>query len=573
MRQEAIVLKFGSSVLRSPTDLPVAVDEIYRHVREGRKVVAIVSAFAGVTDGLIERAHSVGGRADPHAYAALVGSGELESAAMLALSLAQHGVPSRLLPPEQFGLRAHGDPVDAEPHDVDLALLRATLVEAQAVIVPGFVAHDEANRAMLLGRGGSDYTALFLARKLGIDCTLLKDVDGLYERDPATAGPAPQRFTHVTWDEALRVAGRLVQPKTIRFAQLHRQSFRVTRPGACRSTVVGPGPSVLERKTRPRPVRVVLLGLGTVGRGVYERLAALPGQFEIVRIVVRDLGKHLATGIPRQLLSTNPWDAVNVDADVVVEALGGDLPAAEILLTALLAGRRVVTANKTALAPHWASFAPFVEPPAPALRFSAAAGGAVPVLETLGALARQRAAPRSVRGVLNGTCNYLLDRLADGVEWREALAEAQALGFAEPDPSADVSGLDAEFKLKLCAGTLFGRLPDATIRRGIEHLADAGRGEDHRSVRLIASLWRDGERLLARIEPQSLETSDFLAGARGEENRVEITLADGRMLRLSGKGAGRWPTTAAVLGDLWEIAREHEQANGSGMQLRLAASG
>ena len=572
MRQESIVLKFGSSVLRSPADLPVAVDEIYRHVREGHKVVAVVSAFAGVTDRLIERAHSVGGRADPHAYAALVGSGELESAAMLTLSLAQHGIPSRLLPPEQFGLRAHGDPVDAEPHDVDLGLLRATLVEAQAVVVPGFVAHDEANRAMLLGRGGSDYTALFLARRLGVDCILLKDVDGLYERDPAGSGPAPRRFTQVTWDEALRVAGRLVQPKTIRFAQLHRQSFRVTRPGAARLTVVGPGPSVLEHATRYAPLRVILLGLGTVGRGVYERLSVLPDQFEIVRIVVRDVGKHANAGIPRELLSSNPWDAVNVAGDVVVEALGGEMPAAEVLLAALLAGRQVVTANKAALASHWDRFARFAGPSTPTLRFSAAAGGAVPVLEMLRGLAG-RASPVTVRGVLNGTCNYVLDRHAQGIEWREAVAEAQALGFAEPDPSADLSGLDAEFKLRLCAAASFGRLPDAAVRRGIAHLADAEGPEDVGSLRLVASLSRDGDRLLARVRPESLGPSDCLAGARGEENRVEITLADGTILRLSGKGAGRWPTTVAVLGDLWEVARELELAAVSPVQVPRAASG
>jgi homoserine dehydrogenase len=573
MREEAIVLKFGSSVLRSPADLPVAVDEIYRHVREGRKVVAVVSAFAGVTDRLIERAHAVGGCADPHAYAALVGSGELESAAMLALSLAQHGVPSRLLPPEQLGLRAHGDPADAEPHDVDLGLLRATLAEAQAVVVPGFLAHDEANRTVLLGRGGSDYTALFLARRLGIDCILLKDVDGLYERDPAASGPTPRRFTQVTWDEALRVAGRLVQPKTIRFAQLHRQSFRVTRPGAARLTLVGPGPSALEHATRPPPIRVVLLGLGTVGRGVYDRLSALPAQFEIARVVVRDVGKHAAAGIPREVLSSNPWDAVNVAADVVVEALGGEMPAAEVLLAALLAGRQVVTANKAALASHWDTFARFAGPSSRALRFSAAAGGAVPVLERLRALAAG-ATPVAVRGVLNGTCNYLLDRLAQGAGWREAHAEAQALGFTEPDSSADVSGLDAEFKLRLCAGVLFGRMPDAIVRSGIGHLAqERPRSEDIGLLRLVASLTRDGDRLLAQVCTESLEPSDFLAGARGEDNRVEIKLADGGILRLGGKGAGRWPTTAALLGDLWEVARELERADASPRPVPLAASG
>lgn len=569
--QEIVVLKFGSSVLRGPADLPVAVDEIYRHLREGRKVVAVVSAFAGVTDRLVERAHSVGGRADPHAYAALVGSGELESAAMLTLSLARHGVPSRLLPPEQFGLRAHGDPVDAEPEDMDPGLVRTALVGSQAVVVPGFVAHDEANRTMLLGRGGSDYTALFIARRLDAECVLLKDVDGLYERDPASAGPPPRRFEQVTWHEALRVAGQLVQPKTIRFAQFHRQPFSVTRPGAARTTVVGPGPSRLAAPVRGRPLRVVLLGLGTVGGGVFERLVAQPERFEVARVVVRDATRHVAAGAPRGLLSSDPWDAVRVDADVVVEALGGEHPAAEVLLAALTAGRRVVTANKVAVAARWDAFAPFACGPSPALRCSAAAGGAVAVLETIERLAHRRIV--SVRGVLNGTCNYVLDRLADGADYHEALAEAQSLGFAEPDPFNDVSGLDAELKLRLCAQAAFGYGPARVARRGIEGLGPADVVREGRRSRLVATICREGGGIRACVGPEWLDPDDYLSGTHGEENRVEIELGDGERVRLSGKGAGRWPTTAALLGDLGQVARELESAAGPAAKARQAAPG
>ena len=567
-----VVLKFGSSVLGSAADLPVAVDEIYRHVRAGRRVVAVVSAFAGVTDALIERAHGVGGRADPYAYASLVGSGEIESAAMLTLSLASHGVPARLLPPEQFTLRAHGDPVDAEPHDFDVSLLAATLERLPAVVVPGFVAHDEQNRTVLLGRGGSDFTALFIAQRLAADCILIKDVDGLYERDPASPGPAPRRFSQVTWDEALRVAGRLVQPKTIRFAHLHRQSFQVTRAGAAHATVVGPGPSRLHAAAPAAPLKVVLLGLGTVGRGVYERLRAQPERFEIVRSVVRDPAKHVASGIPASLLSSNPWDAINVEADVVVEALGGEFPAAELLLAALMAGRRVVTANKAAVAPHCETFAQYLQGPDPQLRVSAAAGGAVPVLE---ALAREGVSCRIValRGVLNGTCNFVLDRMAPGAGYAEALAEAQSLGFAEPDPAADVSGLDAAHKLRLCAQVAFGRAPASVERRGIDRLERSAPGTPGRTLRLVAAVSTGDGGLQARVAPEWVPEESFLAGARGEENRVEIEFVDGAILRLAGKGAGRWPTTTAVLGDLWEAARSAESQAAYASPTRIAALG
>ena len=567
-----VVLKFGSSVLRSAADLPVAVDEIYRHVRAGRRVVAVVSAFAGVTDALIARAQTVGGRADPHAYASLVGSGEIESAAMLTLSLATHGVPARLLPPEQFTLRAHGDPLDAEPHDFDAAILRTTLEHSSAVVVPGFIAHDEHNRTVLLGRGGSDFTALFLASRLGADCTLVKDVDGLYERDPATPGPAPRRFAQVTWDEALRVAGKLVQPKTIRFAHLHRQSFDVTCAGAGHATRVGPGPSRLETAAPAAPLRVVLLGLGTVGLGVYERLQACPDRFEVVRAVVRNPSRHAAAGIPATLLSTNPWDAINVEADLVVEALGGEFPAAEVLLAALIAGRRVVTANKAAIAPHWESFAPFTRGEEPPLALSAAVGGAVPALEAIG---RERVTRRvtGLRGVLNGTCNYVLDRIAGGASYDEALGEAQALGFAEPDPAADVSGLDAEHKLRLCAQAAFGHGPVTVSTSGIDRLDAVPNGASGEVLRLVAeATWIDGV-LEARVAPVWLPGDSFLAGARGEENRLELLFEDGATLRLSGKGAGRWPTTAAVMGDVWEHVRAAEAGDRRWQAGPVAATG
>jgi homoserine dehydrogenase len=569
---QIVVLKFGSSVLRSSADLPIAVDEIYRHVRAGRRVVAVVSAFAGVTDSLIERAHGVGGHADPYAYAALVGSGEIESAAMLALSLAQHGVPARLLPPEQFTLRAHGDPLDAEPHDFDEALLRETLGQVPAVVVPGFVAHDECRRTLLLGRGGSDFTALFLAGRLGADCILVKDVDGLYERDPASAGPPPRRFTQVTWDDALRVAGRLVQPKTIRFAHLQRQSFSVTCAGSPHATRVGPGPSLLEAASRAAPLRVVLLGLGTVGRGVYERLLAQPDRFEVVRAVVRHPARHTATGVPTSLLSTNPWDAVNEDADVVVEALGGEFPAAELILASLLAGRRVVTANKAAVAAHWESFAPFALGAAPRLRLSAAAGGAVPVLE---AALRESTSRRIValRGVLNGTCNYVLDRIEAGATYTEALAEAQSLGFAEADPTADVSGLDAARKLRLCALLAGAPLPARPEQQGIDGLAGAIHADPTTTLRLVAELDLRGTAPAARVAPARLPRDGFLARARGEDNRVEIEFEDGALLRLAGKGAGRWPTTVSVCADLWDVAREAPRGRIPLAEARWAATG
>lgn len=319
------------------------------------------------------------------------------------------------------------------------------------------------------------------------------------------------------------------------------------------------------------PLRVVLLGLGNVGRGVFERLQADPARFEIVRAVVREPLRHAAAGVPSKILSANPWDALNVAADVVVEALGGESPAAGILHAALLRGRRVVTANKLAVVAGWPALRPWAEGQAPRLRFSAAVGGEVPVIETLLDLAR-RDSVRRLRGVLNGTCNFVLDRIAAGEDYAAALAEAQARGFAEPDPTADVSGLDAECKLRLAAWAAFGRWPEALDRAGIENTQRARRASDGAALRLVAELERVGDRLVGRVAPQWCPPKDYLAGARGEENRVEITTVAGERIRLAGRGAGRWPTTASVLGDLDAVWREHSAGREDGLEGRKLAT-
>ncbi len=320
-----------------------------------------------------------------------------------------------------------------------------------------------------------------------------------------------------------------------------------------------------------RPLRVVLLGLGNVGRGIFERLRADPSRFDLRRVIVRDPARHAAAGVPAALLSANAWDALNVPADLVIEALGGESPAAGILQAALLGGRRVVSANKLAVVAGWTTLRPWAEGPAPRLRFSAAVGGEVPVLETLTALAR-RGPVVSLRGVLNGTCNFVLDRIAAGQAYATAVAEAQSLGFAEPDPAADVSGLDAECKLRLASWAAFGRWPDVVQRTGIEETRSARRACDGHVLRLVAQVERAGGRLVGRVAPQWCAPDDYLAGARGEENRVEIVTGGLERVCLEGKGAGREPTTRAVFADLDALWLEYVAPRQAGFTRRRPQS-
>jgi homoserine dehydrogenase len=553
MSEAIVCLKFGSSVLRTAADLPWCVQQIYAHVRRGERVVAVVSAFAGVTDALYARAREHGG--DEHATAALVATGEHEAAALLALALDRCGVPARLLSPQAVQLRTRGSALDAEPAEVATQPFRQALAERPVVVFPGFCGVDGGGHATLLGRGGSDLTALFLAERLGARCVLVKDVDGLYERDPALPGPPPSRYARLTWEEALRVGGKVVQPKTLRTARLHGRSLEIRAIGSPLGTVVGAQPAELAPPAAHRPLRVALLGLGVVGGGVYERLRQRPDLFDVVAIAVRSPARHVQRGVPAGLLTTNPWATLAADPDVVVEALGGVTPASDLLLAALLDGRRVVTANKAALAAHHGRFAPFLAGPFPRLRASAAVGGAVPVLEAIDALlAAGAGAPplARVRGVVNGTCNYVLDRLADGLDLASAIAEAQAAGYAEPDPTFDVSGHDAAHKLTLIVARATGRVPERVDVQGLD-AATAPLQRDAiaagRRVKLVAS-W-DGA--VARVALESLPPDDALAAARAEENVVELVLADGTVRRLAGRGAGRAPTATAVIADLLDV--------------------
>lgn len=240
-----VVLKFGSSVLRTEADLPRAVHEIYRHWRLGARVVAVVSAFGDTTDQLLSRAKNICSQPEQTALANLLATGEAASSALLALALNSAGISARVLDPVQAGLRTVGGTLDAELIGVkkDRVLTEA---RGAVVVLPGFVGRDEYGGTTLLGRGGSDYSALFLAHEFNAQCVLLKDVDGLYASDPAGAAARPPRFSQASFDTALRVGGEVVQAKAVRFAASHKLSFEITSIGATTSTRVGPVSDQLE---------------------------------------------------------------------------------------------------------------------------------------------------------------------------------------------------------------------------------------------------------------------------------------------------------------------------------------
>jgi homoserine dehydrogenase len=553
MPRKVIVLKFGSSVLQSRADLPHAVHEIYRWIRRQYRVVAVVSAFAGETDRLLGTVEEYRD-ANPEAIARVVATGEEVATAFLALELDRFGIPAQVLDPSQIRLIAETNSNDTEPVSADILAIENVFKLGRVAVIPGFVARDRCGRVALFGRGGSDLSALFLAKQLDARCRLIKDVDGIYNSDPATCSGA-QRFDEVKFSDALAIAGKVVQQKAIAFGKKTGVQFEVAGLGESHETVVGSHGSTLSaRGHSPAPLKVGLLGLGTVGLGVFQELWKHPHLFDVTGIAVRRPELHLDHA-PNRLLTRDCWDAID-DVDVVVELIGGTDPAGELVHAALLAGKPVVTANKLLLAGDVRLEG------YPNLRYSAAVGGAVPALEAVQALAHSDAGRIvSLSGVLNGTCNYILDRIAAGCNWEQAVAEAQAKGFAEQDPSADLSGSDTVCKLLLLARRAFPEVDahyvsatgiDAIDPDWVQSAARSG----HRA-RLVGTAQLDGGRVHLEVKPKLVDASHPFAQIRNEENCLLIDTEDSDAQHVwTGRGAGRWPTTAAVMADLFDLSRE-----------------
>lgn len=567
LRASVVVLKFGSSVLRTEADYTRVVHEIYRHVRRGRRVVAVVSATGHATDSLLATAQRMSDSPPPASLAALLATGERASAALLTIALDAAGVPASLLDPIEAGLRVDGPVLDGAPVALDTRRVRLALARHPVVVLPGFFGAGPDGTPALLGRGGTDLTAVFVAQGIGARrCRLMKDVDGVFESDPAVPGTAPRRYATLAWDDAEALGAEIVQRKALQLAREHRLPFGVGTLGSSGGTLVGTGRTTLASPNgRPRPpLCVVLLGLGTVGLGVYRHLAALPERFRVVGIAVRDLERHAGDSIPHGLLCTDLRHTIAQPCDVVVELIGGLQPAEDLIGTALDAGRDVVTANKRLLAEHGPALEARAAAAGVRLRYSAAVGGAVPVLESVRRIARHWTI-RRISGVLNGTTNYVLDRLAEGWDLTAAVQDARDKGFAEADPTLDLDGSDVAHKLVLVARAAFGVMAEQLVIRqeGIDALDPAclrTAAQAGRVVRLVATVQRTADGILGHVRPRSLPPEHPLALARNEENRVLIRVAGAKPILLAGKGAGRWPTAEAVVADLLDLAHSRKEA-------------
>lgn len=298
-------------------------------------------------------------------------------------------------------------------------------------------------------------------------------------------------------------------------------------------------------------MKVAVLGYGTVGKGVFEMLTEARG-LEQGPVLVRQ-------GKMREIFQTDSMERILMDGSIgaVVETMGGEEPAFAYVSAALRAGKHVVTANKALVAARGLELARLARENGAAFLFSAACGGGVPFLHNL-SLATQSDRVLTLGGILNGTTNYMLDAMQRrDLTYAQALADAQELGYAEADPTADVSGLDALRKIMLACAVAFDRLPgEGLLHEGIEAFTaeDAADLKARGLVcRLVGRGGMAGDQVYAFVEPTLFAEGSPERSVLDNYNLARYEAKCAGPIVLMGQGAGRYPTASAVLRDLSDV--------------------
>lgn len=309
-------------------------------------------------------------------------------------------------------------------------------------------------------------------------------------------------------------------------------------------------------------LRIGLIGLGTVGSGVYKSLTEFDN-VEITKIAVRNINKPRSVQVPIENLTDNPYDIVNDPSiDVVVELMGGVDPTWDYIKTALENGKHIVTANKELLAKKGEELFNLAEKNNRVVLYEAAIAGGIPIIMPIKTILAGNKINK-IQAILNGTTNYILTKMdVDGASYEDVLKEAQALGYAETDPTGDVEGFDAAYKITTLATISFNsRIKFENVyREGITNI----RKEDMQSanelgykIKLIASATIDeNNNADVRVHPMLVPKSHMLAHINYVTNSVALSGHPIGNIVLSGPGAGEFPTASSVIGDILAIARE-----------------
>lgn len=319
-----------------------------------------------------------------------------------------------------------------------------------------------------------------------------------------------------------------------------------------------------------RPVRVGIIGLGTIGRGTLQILkengdllkSRLGAPIRVVRAADLDEGRLQASGLEPAILTTRAAEVVSdPDVEIVLELIGGIEPARSLILEAMGEGKHVVTANKALLATHWSEIISAAEEREVTLGFEGSVAGGIPLVRTLkvGLVANQI---KSVTGIINGTCNYILTRMhREKNDFSKVLKEAQDRGYAESDPSMDVEGVDAAQKLSILSNLCFNApvLPEVLPHQGISGITplDLEMAEEFGCcVKLIASASRVDRGVEAWVHPTLVPYGHPLSAVDGVFNAVYVQDDNLGPSLYYGRGAGGLPTGSAVVADIISCARD-----------------
>jgi homoserine dehydrogenase len=318
----------------------------------------------------------------------------------------------------------------------------------------------------------------------------------------------------------------------------------------------------------PARVNVVLLGLGVIGSGVARALQERAETYSqrigapllLRRILERRLDRAQAAGVDPALLTADAQEALSGDVDIVIELLGGEHPAYDLIKDSLTQGRYVVTANKEVMAKHGPELLALAAKNGVDILYEASVGGGIPIISPL---KRDLCANEisSVRAIINGTTNYILTRMSrDGLDFDDALAQAQDLGYAEADPTNDIDGHDAAYKVAILASLAF-RTPvriEDVHREGIRGLA----ARDFRyarelgyAIKLLAVARREDSSVQVRVHATLVPEDELLAKVDGALNAVEIEGDLTGKVLFQGAGAGSLPTSSAIMADVLDAAR------------------
>ena len=336
-----------------------------------------------------------------------------------------------------------------------------------------------------------------------------------------------------------------------------------------------------------KKIGIGLLGLGTVGQGVANIISnpndrhPLIGELELVGVAVKNLQKEREISFPESILTTNTIEIVNnPNIQIVVEVMGGIEPAKSLIIQAIRAGKSVVTANKAVIARHGEEIANEAKAAGVYVLIEAAVGGGIPIIEPLKQSLGGNQITK-VSGIINGTTNYILSRMdKEGVNYADVLKDAQELGYAESDPTADVEGADAADKIAILSGLAFGgavnraNIPTTGINLleaidvnyarklgyGIKLLAISEKGKTQSSIDMSQplSIW---------VEPTLVPEDNPLAGVNGVNNAILVEGNPIGQVMFFGPGAGSGPTASAIVADILNIAGIQSMSEGKALNL------